>query len=181
MLSKQQREYLDAMGINVWSLREPPVVDAVAEIAAQTPVQTTAETTADPIPEPVTDTQPETPGLKLGPGRGGILLVCEEDSDSASRLANDISRALGSVPVWSWPDYDASATRLDVAVQDNLFTTVAIFGEDLARRFFTNETPASVEAANLVHLPAMQEIAARAEARRALWAALCRAGMVSRV
>lgn len=189
MLSKLQKDYLDAMGISVWSLRDPPAVAECSEpappaedieLAAEAPVEVVAVATPAPAPRAVTDAQPEAPGLKLGPGRGGILLVCEKDSDSASRLANDISRALGSVPVWAWPDDGAGAARLDAAVQENLFTTIAIFGEALVQRFYPHGAPANVHAANLVQLPAMQDIGARADARRTLWTALCRAGMVSR-
>lgn len=190
MLSRQQKEYLDAMGISVWSLREPPsaVTGKVNETRLEEPVGRPSGASpgapvpapAEAVPEPAPGTGHNVPGLKLGPGRGGILLVCEKDSDSASRLANDISRALGSVPVWAWPDTGAGAARLDDAVQENLFTTVAIFGDELARRFFAADVPSSVHAANLVRLPAMQDIGTQAEARLTLWAALCRSGMVSR-
>ena len=78
MIDSKQQAYLDALDIGVWCLRESPTVE---------------------IPGSELET-----GLKLGPGGGGILLVCAQDSHSASRLANDISRALGSVPVWAWPD-----------------------------------------------------------------------------
>ena len=74
------------------------------------------------------------PGLKLGPGGGGILLICAADTDSASRLANDIGRALASVPVWAWPHCDASAVKLTDAVEENLFTAVAVFGKKLAEQ-----------------------------------------------
>ncbi len=182
------------MGIGVWSLREPAaVIPEVDDTAVDEPVEFAVDVAVDePVDEPVdapvempaeviADTAAGMPGLKLGPGRGGILLVCAQDSDSASRLANDISRALGSVPVWAWPDTDAGseAVKLPDAVEENLFTTVAIFGAELAQRFFPGDLPSSLHAANLVRLPAMQDISAQAEARRALWAALCRSGMVS--
>ncbi len=153
MTSSRQRAYLDAMDIDVWSLRD--------------------ETSSAAMP-----TRHEPPGLNLGPGGGGVLLICAVDTDSSSRLANDISRALGSVPVWAWPQADASAVKLTDAVEDNLFTTVAIFGSDLARQFFCDELPASLKSANLVLLPAMQDVQKRAEARRTLWTTFCRSGMV---
>ena len=152
MLSSRQQAYLDAMDIGVWCLRE----------------SATTETS---------DTH-RAPGLKLGPGGGGILLVCSADTDSASRLANDISRALGSVPAWAWPHADASAVNLSEAVEENLFTTVAIFGSDLAVRLFGAELPVSLNSAKLVLLPAMQNLQSGAEARQVLWATLCRSGMV---
>jgi len=139
------------MDIGVWYLRE--AADAVT-------------------PAPI-----DTPGLKLGPGGGGILLICAADTDSASRLANDISRALAGAPVWAWPHTDDSTINLAEAVNENLFTTVAIFGNELAAQFFDGELPAGLNSAKLVLLPAMQELKTRAEARQALWSTLCRSGM----
>jgi len=153
MTSNRQLAYLDAMDIGVWFL---------------------SETCSSATPD--TDNAPE---LKLGPGGGGILLICAADTDSASRLANDISRVLGSIPVWGWPHAGVSAVNLTAAVEDNLFTTVAIFGDELALQFFDGALPASLNSAKLVLLPAMQDIQGRAETRQALWATLCRSGMVN--
>ena len=153
MLNSRQQAYLDAMDIGVWRLRETPCVATSAIDCA--------------------------PGLKLGPGGGGILLICAVDADSASRLANDISRALGSVPVWAWPHADTDTVKLGDAVEENLFTTVAIFGRELATLFFDEEPPTSLKSASLVLLPSMQAIQTSAEARRELWATICRSGMVS--
>ena len=151
-ITTKQQAYLDAMDIGVWCLRES------ASVA---------------IPD--TDC---VPGLKLGPGSGGILLICAEDTDSASRLANDINRALGSVPVWAWPYADDGGVDLIGAIEENLFTTVAIFGTDLAVQFFAGEIPVSLNSAKMVLLPAMRDILDRAESRRALWVTFCRSGMV---
>jgi len=153
MISYRQQAYLDAMDIGVWCLRE----------------------TSSPA-APALDSAP---GLKLGPGGGGVLLICAADTDSASRLANDISRALGNVPVWAWPEPGDSATSLTCAVEDNLFTTVAIFGNELANKFFSDELPVSLGSAKLVLFPAMEDIQSQAEARQALWATLCHTGMVA--
>jgi len=163
MLSSRQRAYLDAMGIGIWSLRETP------------PVATSVATSVAP---PVAANNP---GLKLGPGGGGILLICAADTESASRLADDISRTLGSVPVWAWPHVDSGAPRLNDAIEENLFTTVAIFGTELAMQFFDGDLPASLNSANLVLLPAMQDLQERAESRQMLWTTLCRSGMVSAI
>ena len=190
VLSKRQKAYLDAMGIGVWSLREQPqtVADTVDELPVDADIDARTEVVADvptdkPEHTPVVSAvkiPPGTPGLKLGPGGGGVLLVCAEDVDSASKLANDIDRALGEVPVWAWPDTDQEAVQLTDAVAEHLFTTVAIFGGELAQRFFEDELPANVHGANLVQLPAMRDIADQAETRRTLWKVLCRAGMVSK-
>ena len=188
-VSRRQKAYLDAMGIGVWSLREQP--RAAAEEVGESPAEAIAGAAVEAVPDaptdkpvetahrPLLENPPGTPGLKLGPGQGGILLVCAQDSDSASRLANDINRALGKPPVWAWPDAGSGAVRLDAAVEENLFTTVAIFGHELTQRLFEGELPANMHGASLVQLPAMQEISSQAEARRTLWAVLNRAGMVS--
>jgi len=153
MISSRQQAYLDAMDIGVWQLRNVPLPQAPAALSG--------------------------PGLKLGPGGGGILLVCTLDSDSASRLANDISRAMGSNPVWAWPHAGDNAVKLPNAIEDHLFTTAAIFGDDLARALFDGDLPASLNSANIVMLPAMQDLQNSAEARKLLWDILCRSGMVS--
>lgn len=157
MLSNRHQAYLDAMDIGVWNLREPEVT---ATVTSNKPAQL----------KPVQ--------LKLGPGSGGVLLICAADDESASRLANDINRTLGRVPVWAWPYADTGAVDLTQAVDDKLFTTVAIFGEQLARQFFDAELPSCLNSANLVLLPSMQDIQHRAEARRALWVTFCRSGML---
>ena len=168
MISNRQQAYLDAMEIGVWTLRE-----TVSQPVPSSPVPSQLTSSLD---TPSTD---KTPGLKLGPGSGGILLICAADTDSASRLATDISRALGNVPVWAWPDAENNAVELTNAVEDKLFTTVAIFGNELAAQFFDDEPPASLNAAKVVLLPAMRDLQSGAEARQALWTTLCRAGMVS--
>lgn len=144
-LSKQQA-YLEAMDITVWSLRNPPVPEAVVTRDRRR--------------------------LKLGPGNSGILLVCDVDSDSSGRLANDISRALGNNPVWAWP-CDDDAIDLTRSVEENLFTVVAFFGEELALQFFDGEPPAHLNSARLVVLPSMQAVQREAGARQALWTAFC--------
>lgn len=152
MLSSRQQDYLDAMDIGVWSLREPTAPEAgIATSFAQ---------------------------LKLSPGSGGTLLICAADTDSASLLANDINRVMDGTPVWAWPFDGTGAVNLPQAVEDNLFTTVAIFGKELAAQFFDDELPAHLNSASLVLLPSMQDIQSRAEARRLLWTTFCRSGML---
>jgi hypothetical protein len=168
MISNRQQAYLDAMDIGVWTLREE-----VCPSVSSSPVS------SQPTSSPETSSADKMPGLKLGPGSGGILLICAADTDSASRLANDISRALGNVPVWAWPDADSTTVELTNAVEDKLFTTVAIFGNELAAKFFDGELPASLNSAKVVLLPTMHDLQSGAEARQALWTIFCRAGMVS--
>ena len=152
MTDNRQHAYLDAMGIEVWSLRQAD--SAVTQEACSSPL------------------------IKLGPGDGGVLLVCSNDADSASRLANDIGRALGIVPVWAWPQAEGDGVQLEVAVDEHLFTTVAIFGEQLASKFFSEQLPANLNAANLVLLPSMKDVEASASARKTLWTRFCQSGMV---
>ena len=154
MHSSRQQAYLEAMDVAVWSLREP--VSTGPDIAVNHE------------------------RLKLGPGNAGLLMICAVDTDSAGRLANDISRSLGSSPVWAWPSEDSGTVDLASAVEDNLFTTVAIFGKELALRFFEGELPANLNAAKLVLLPSIQDIQSRAETRRTLWATICRTGMAEK-
>lgn len=118
-------------------------------------------------------------GLKLGPGRGSVLLICENDIDSASKLATDIGRAMGRVPVWAWPADNADSVVLKEVVNDHLFTTVAVFGKTLAKQFFGQKLPATLNSASLVVLPAMPELERHADARRLLWSVLCQSGMVA--
>jgi len=152
MHSSLQQAYLEAMDIAVWSLRQPA--------------------------SPETGIAKNHVQLKLSPGNAGSLLICAADTDSAGRLANDISRTLGSSPVWAWPSDDTGTVDLPSAVEDKLFTTVAIFGEELAMQMFEGELPAHLNSAKLVLLPSMQDIQNMAEARRTLWATLCRSGML---
>ena len=152
MLSSRQQDYLDAMDIKVWSLREPVAPEAGVVV---NPAQ-----------------------LKLSPGSGGTLLICAADTDSASRLANDINRVMDGTPVWAWPFADTGAVSLPQAVEENLFTTVAIFGKELAAQFFDDELPGHLNSASLVLLPSMQDIQDQAGARRLLWTTFCRSGML---
>jgi len=148
MPSGLQQAYLQAMDIPVWKLRTPAAAAASNAL------------------------------LKLGPGSGGVLLVCGADHETAGRLANDIVRALGGSPVWAWPVAEEDAVGLDKAVEEHLFTKVAFFGKEVASRFFDGEPPAHIRSAQLIMLPAMQDIQADAGARRALWAGFCRSGMI---
>ena len=168
MISERQQAYLDAMGVEVWALRESA---QLAEIEDDSPISADSNLNNSVT----TDTR-----LKIGSGNGGVLLICAVDADSASRLANDLTRALGSVPVWAWPDDEPAATELACAVDEKLFTTVAIFGDDLAGQFCEGTLSDAVSSARLVLLPSMQELETRADARRSLWDTFCRTGLVAK-
>jgi hypothetical protein len=178
------------MGISTWSLREAGQAAAEKPRAEEPSVKAPAPrgvTPREPAPavpeqpapaEPPADASSATAGIRLGPGRDGILLVCAGDDEPASRLASDITRALGTVPVWAWPGAGAEAVSIESAVEENLFTEVAVFGADLAASLFPGGVPAKVGAASVVQLPSMAAIREQAGSKRSLWNALCRAGMV---
>jgi DNA polymerase III psi subunit len=180
MISERQHAYLDAIGIEVWSLRESGLLTQPQLQAQPQPQSRPLGQGSAPAPVQVVETssQKSGPSLRIGSGSGGLLLVCAADVDSASRLANDISRALGSVPVWAWPDDEETAVELATAVDEKLFTTVAVFGDDLTGRFFEGPLPSAVNSAKLVLLPSMQDIQTSAEARQSLWDTIYRSGMV---
>jgi hypothetical protein len=141
------------MGIGAWRLRETGLVDVFDREKA--------------------------PGLRLCTGSGGVLLVCNADTDSASRLANDINRTLGNVPVWAWPATDAGAVKIDDAIEEHLFTSVVFFGRDLAELFIGPHFPSHLNSAKFVLLPSMQELHGQSEARQLLWRTFCRSGLVN--
>ena len=156
MPDSTRQAYLEAMDIGVWKLRESVALELGCEVGGE--VNTTR--------------------LKLGPGNSGALLICAADSDSAGRLANDINRVLGCTPVWAWPDEDQTAININQAVDENLFTTVAVFGNELAGQLFNGELPAHLNSAKLVVLPSIRDIASRADSRRELWSVFCSTGML---
>ena len=73
---------------------------------------------------------------------------------------------------------DDGAVELTQAIDDKLFTTVAIFGEQLASQFFDGEPPTCLNSASLVILPSMQDIQSSSTMRKLLWKVFCRLGMV---
>ena len=67
---------------------------------------------------------------------------------------------------------------INQAVEENLFTMVAIFGAELAPRLFDGELPAYLNSAKLVVLPSMQDVKTLAQSRRELWSLFCSTGML---
>jgi len=114
---------------------------------------------------------PEPGRLVVGPGSGSTLLVCAAPAASGGRLAADIARAIGSEPVWAWPDPKGDPGRpgVEEAVGDGLFTRLLVFGEDLARELFGAEAPRIVGSAAVAVLPDLDELAVSGSARRTLW------------
>jgi DNA polymerase III psi subunit len=193
MLDTRRRQYLEAMGISTWAPRlveqlteEQPVAEKLpadmpvaSEVKLCEGASTAVEAPAPILEAPAVETPAATVGVKLGPGRAGILLVCASAAEPASRLANDIVRALGALPVWAWPQAGDDVVSIETAVAENLFTEVAVFGDDLAASLFSGKVPAKAGSASVVQLPSLAAVREQATARRALWNALCRAGMVN--
>jgi hypothetical protein len=144
--------YLHAMQIPVWVERSAPVAAALAK---------------GPV------------GLKVGPGNGAVMLVCEDADHTATSLAADLSRAIGNAPAWAWPDANCD-TALEETVNERLLTGVAVLGQGLAQCLFEGKPPSLLGTARLVVLPAMQELLADPQARRRCWSLLCEAGLVAR-
>jgi DNA polymerase III psi subunit len=112
--------------------------------------------------------------LVVGPGAGSALLVCARPEASSGKLAADIARAIGSEPVWAWPEAegDASNPTLEEAVGERLVTRLLIFGADLARALCGPKVPDVLLSAAVHVAPDLDELAARGSARRALWRAI---------
>jgi hypothetical protein len=117
------------------------------------------------------------PALRLGPGEGGCLFVCERAEQSGGRLAADVARACREQPVWSWPEADRGAPLIGEAVRERLFTAVIVFGEALAGELFGASVPDTLGSARVVVAPDLDTLAVDPGARRACWSALRRAGV----
>lgn len=118
--------------------------------------------------------------LQLGPGSSGLLLICAHQEQPASALANDIVRVLPETPVWAWPEMSGVGQPVATVVDEFLFTTVLVFGLELAAQVLGRPLPERVAQARLVPVPALDELAADAAARKQLWHTLCRQGLVTR-
>ena len=97
---------------------------------------------------------------------------------SPSTHGRTINRTIGRTPVWGWPHPGEQTVGLADAVEENLFTTVGIFGEQRGGKFFADGVPQSLKSANPVILPSMRDLEADAQARKVLWSALCRFALV---
>lgn len=116
---------------------------------------------------------PEVPHNRLvvQPGEGSTLLICDLPDATATRIAADISRALGGQVVWAWPDPLGSeeSPLLEDAVGQRLFTRVVLFGEELERKLFAGEAPLTVGSAGITVTHGLDELAVRGTAKRELW------------
>jgi len=146
-----QRRYLEALEIPVWVPRA-----------------------AEMMPGAVPDR------IRLGPGSGASLFICSGPEASSSLLAADIVRALPEPPVWAWPEDVEDAMAVGAAVKERLFSSIIVFGEELASRLFGPGCPESVGSARLVIAPAMSALAGSPHLRRACWRLLVSGHFVRR-
>jgi DNA polymerase III psi subunit len=117
--------------------------------------------------------------VRLGPGTGETLVVCDRPDQSSGSLASDIVRSLGGVPVWAWLDDSASGLSLAEAVQDRLFTGLIVFGHGLAERLLGDAIPERLGPARVLVTDDIDTLGRSAGARRELWRQLCLGGLVS--
>lgn len=157
-----QIEYLRAMGVDVWVLRDSEVPEAAAPHPPERPAAAAA-------PEAATSG-----GFVIGPGESHLLLVCEFPGDSGLPIAADIARTLGEAPVWGWPAPagDDQALPLETVIRERLFTGVLMFG----RPSGAAEESAVSGSARIVRAPSLGALADSAEARRGLWETLRETG-----
>lgn len=141
MNSSSQRAYLEVLGIPVWIRKE---------LADQ-------ESTGTPA------------GLKLGPGSSQTLLVCASADEAARRIAADIARCLKSEPVWAWTEPDLAEPAIGDVVSEHLFTTVLVFGEDLAVTLFGSKSPETLGSARIITTESLAILENSPVAKRSLW------------
>jgi hypothetical protein len=138
MIESRRRAYLEAIGLDVWSIKPP---------------------------------EPEFDRLLFQPGSGSTLLICDSPDATATRIAGDISRALGGEVVWAWPDPegDPQSLTLEQAVDQYLFTRVVLFGTGLGRRMFRSGAPLVAGSAGVTVTDKLDELAVRGSTKQVFW------------
>jgi hypothetical protein len=152
MSEARQRAYLEALDIPVW----------------------VRKSAAEQVPGF------DSPALRLGPGSGQVLLICAAVDEPAMRIATDVARSLKSEPVWAWPDHGAAGNDISATVKEHLFTTIVLFGKDLATQLFNVAIPESLGSARLLQAPSIGELARSPRARRSLWQAISASHLTGR-
>ena len=109
--------------------------------------------------------------LIFSPGKGDTLLVCSSAESSITRLAGDITRALGGEVIWAWPDPEGRKESPTVAeaVGQFLFTRVVIFGSGLGRQMFDGDRPEITASTSVLAAPDLDELAEQGTARQLFW------------
>lgn len=146
--------YLDAMGITVWTRREPP---QIAPAPAETPAKTSRAKATKAL------------GLSLGPGQGSCLFLCGSEDETATPLAADLARIVSGAPVWAKTALGGDGVALEAAVEERLFTSVVIFGQAQALLALGGAAPERCGAARVVVVPELKRLATDPEARKSCW------------
>jgi len=109
--------------------------------------------------------------LLFSPGESGTLLVCNSPEASVTRFAGDVARALGTRPVWAWPDPDGGqeSRTMGEAIGQYLFTRVILFGSTLGRQLFEAAVPEVVGSARIIVAPELDDLQDRGVAKQAFW------------
>lgn len=148
--------YLDAMGIEVWRLRdrtEPPVREG-----AGAPRR-----------------------LAAGPGGGDILCICGSEEEQSGKLARDIGRAMRCPPMWAWPAPESAhgggTQTLPGLIAERMLTRVLIFGAALEPLLFEGRAPEVIAAARVHVVPGLERLAGDPGAKRTLWRLMCDEGI----
>ena len=117
--------------------------------------------------------------VRLGPGTGSLLMICDRPDQSSGVLASDIARVFADMPVWSWPDDAATGPTVTEAVQESLFTGLVVFGRALAERLLGPDVGERLGPARVIVADDLETLEVSAGARRQLWQQLCSGGMVA--
>lgn len=144
--SADQRAYLEALDIPVWVSK-----DKAGQVQASS-----------------------TRGLVLGPGSSETLLVCSGLEEPASRIAADIVRSLGNEPVWAWPGETDDDPSLAAVVDQNLFTAILVFGNELETSLFSGNVPATIGSARVLTAASLEKLAESPGQRKSLWKLISR-------
>ncbi len=115
--------------------------------------------------------EPARDRLVISPGRGSILLICDSPIVSVTKLAGDITRALGGSPVWAWPDPEGGpdSPTVEDAVIDRMFTRVIVFGAGLGEQLFGVTIPEILVSSAVSVTAAIDDLAVRGSQKKGLW------------
>ena len=141
MNPSSQRAYLEALDIPVW-IRKELAEKETASVAV---------------------------GLKIGPGSSQTLLICMGAQDAARRIAADIARCLKSEPVWAWVEPEQTEPAIGDVVSEHLFTTVLVFGKELAAALFGSKIPETLGSARIITTESLEILEDSPTAKRFLW------------
>jgi hypothetical protein len=162
----RRHAYLQALGIQAWTLRSAP--RAAPAPALQPGPEMTGAGSGPELREPPAATH----GIVIGPGSGDTLLLCGRSADAATPLAADIVRSLAGEPVWSWlADAAAPGIPLQQAISERLFTRVVVFGPGLLPPAMAGDATV-IGSARLVQVDSIAALSGSGAARRNLWLAL---------